>query len=253
MKRTIITSAVALSLLLGTAAFAQNTATTPPMPPAPSVNKARLGELKDEMQAKREALKTDMQERRTDLKEDAEAAKKALQEKRAALAEELKAKRAALQAELKTKREALKAEIAKVKKERVIVRKGYVEQKLRQVLVVLTEKQARIQKAIDALKAKGNDVTEAQKHLDESKAALKTATEKLDALVKLVINENEPKPLEAARALAKEAEAALKSTREHLVLAIQELKLLTSDDEDDSDDDTNETTSTTGTTTNTQN
>ncbi len=229
MKRSIITGAVALSLLAGTGAFAQNTATTTPAPRATDIKKDGFREIKADFQEKRTELKTDM-------KEDRAAWETKLKERREALQKELQAKREALKEEFKKRHEALKAEIEKVKKERAVVRKGYVEQKLRQVVAIITEKQARVQKAIDALEEKGLDTDEAQKHLDESKVALKTATEKLEAMAKAVVTDTDVKPLEAARKLAKEAEEALKNAREHLIAAIQELKALNSTDDDKDED-----------------
>ncbi len=210
MKQSIIIGALALSLTVGGTAFAQTTSTTTSGSVGVSLNAQT--DLKAALQAKKDALsalKTDIQNSKTTVQADIQASKDALQTL------------------IKTKKDALKAEIDKVKKERATVRKGYVDQKLRQVVSVIEDHQAKIKTAIDALNAQGTDTTDAQKELDASHTDLQVAVEALGNMANVTVSDDNKTSLDQARTYAKAAEDALKSARAHVVAAIEALKKIT--------------------------
>ena len=144
---------------------------------------------------------------------------KAKEEQRKAKAEHEASKKA-----LQQQKDALKAEIKEIKKQKATTRKGYVENRLRQVVNVLGDHQARVKLTIDHLTLRGVNTTEAQKELADSRASLTIAIENLDKLSKILVVDADQKTVLEARVFAKNAEEALRDAREQLVEAIKLLK-----------------------------
>jgi hypothetical protein len=139
--------------------------------------------------------------------------------------EEIKAKREAAQAAFKAaveaRKKALKEEIAKIKKEKLAVRKEFVLSHFTAVAAQLQKRQDRVAILLEKMKGQEKDITSAKAALESSKASLKTAQDILAELkTKAADSESQTTTL---KELAKKAEAALKKSKDSLV---QVLKLV---------------------------
>jgi len=221
-----LAAATLLSLFLATGAFAQTKETRQdpaPQNPREALKDRRLEE-RQKMDIQRDALK----EKRLDIKDD-------IKEKRDEVKTELKTRREALAESIKEKREALKLEIDRIKKERVTARKGFVEERLRTAIRVVTERQERVDAAIKRLKERNIDTAIAEESLKLSKSSRDEARQALEKLSALSLTDTDKAKLESARGYAKTAETALRASREHLVKAIQLLREAVADAEDKED------------------
>ncbi len=207
-----IIAALLLVLMFETSTYAQTNAQVDV--------RARLDELKSNLQLKREGVKTNVQTnidaRRAEMKVDVNA--------RSESNSNGEERRAEVQAKIEARRAELQAEIKEIRQKQAGVRKGYVERKLRQVIVVLTAHIERIENAAARLKARGKTTTEAEASIADAKASLQVSIENLDKLGAMTIEDNNKETIEIAREYAKAAEESLKKTRASLVAAITNLK-----------------------------
>lgn len=233
MKQYPFLLAITMLLAFGTSASAQESATT-----TPGSRPAKTELLKE----KRDAAFQEIKEKRTEFITESKALRADLQEKRKEMAGTLKESRAELEAKIKERREALRTEIQEIKKERVSVRKAFVEQRFEAAIKAIAAHQARVEGKIEELEADGYDLDAASDHLSESKDALKKASDLLVTLKATAVSDDNETTATKPRELAKQIEEQLKSARTHLMEAIKAIRaeVEPSDDEDEDKDDTDE-------------
>lgn len=217
MKKYLSTIALLLFLMTGTAVAETESTSATNASLTPST-----------LQEKREAVKeakNAWQEKQSEIRGD-------MQEKRKELTSTISENRAALEAQIKEKRDAFKAEVDKIKKERVSVRKSFVETRFTETIKNLSATQTRIEAKITALKAGGKDMSEAQTQLDESTSSLAKATALLDTLKAATVSDTNDATVTKPREIAKQIEVLLKETREHLRGAITAIKAALGESDD---------------------
>ena len=153
--------------------------------------------LKKELEAKREVLKTELQVKKGDFKAELEATKKVLEVKKEAFKAELQAKKKEFQAEIKTEREAFKTKLEVEKKEfkaNIAEKRSEFRGKAKEILSGRFEAavkniislQDRIAARIATLKTAGKDVSKAESYLADSKLKLTEAQAKLAEIKALI-------------------------------------------------------------------
>lgn len=206
-------------------------------------------EIRDRIEAQREALKSQLEAKRDAFKTEIEA-------KRAAFKAELEAKKKEFQASMKTEREAFKTKLeaqkaefkASVEQKRGEFRgkaKDILSQRFESAVKNLTNAQTRVGAVIEKVKAAGKDTSGAEVYLADSKTKLADAQAKL-AEVKALIPATDEKVTtevwEQIKQGAHDVKALLKESHASLVNAITSLKGLGKIEKpEDSDESENET------------
>ena len=152
----------------------------------------------------------------------------------------MEAARQAFMEKLKTDRETFKAEVEKRKAEFRLANREekrefwgnvgeMVGQRFAQVIKQLEEAQTRVGTVIEKLKNDGHDTEDATNYLDLSKEKLdnaKTKIAEVRALLPATGEEITPEIFAAIKLGAREAKDLLKESRENLLNAIREIKIL---------------------------
>lgn len=199
----------------------------------------------EEFKMKRDSQRELVKEKRESFFEEAKQVRDEMKAKRETLTEmskeEREQARETFKQTMEAKREAFKTEIETIKKEKVSVRKAFVETRFNQVIVVLTSAQERIGTKMTELEGKGYDMTEANTHLDESKTSLAEAKALLTTLSSTTVSDADETSATKPRETAKKIEGLLKETRMHLVEAIKSMRdSVNPSSDDETTDATNE-------------
>lgn len=151
-----------------------------------------------------------------------------------------KERRNELEEQIKTNREALRTEIQNIRKEKASLRKGFVEKRFTQVIVVLSNAQGRLALKIAELESKSYDMSEAKVNLDKSKTSLASAQTLFATLSNTSVSDTDESSVTKPRETAKQIEVLLKETREHLKETIRAIKKAVNPEPEDEDDDSND-------------